>query len=110
MVLALPHHRGPFLGHARTLARTRLLEQVVSQSLGLLGILAFPCFAVPHLPFGGSIGKCGCRPIQNRGFGPSGLFLTGVSCMSDIVHAFFAGRDRAEKPLNKDEQQADQFQ
>jgi hypothetical protein len=30
--------------------------------------------------------------------------------MSDIVHAFFAGRDRAEKPLNKDEQQADQFQ
>lgn len=30
--------------------------------------------------------------------------------MSDIVHAFLAGRDRAEKPLNKDEQQADQFQ
>ncbi len=30
--------------------------------------------------------------------------------MSDIVHAFFARRDRAEKPLNKDEQQADQFQ
>lgn len=30
--------------------------------------------------------------------------------MSDIAHAFFAGRDRAEKSLNKDEQQADHFQ
>jgi hypothetical protein len=29
--------------------------------------------------------------------------------MSDIVHAFLAGRDRAEKLLNKDEQQAAQF-
>jgi hypothetical protein len=29
--------------------------------------------------------------------------------MSDIAHAFLAGCDRAEKPLNKDEQQADQF-
>jgi hypothetical protein len=30
--------------------------------------------------------------------------------MSDIAHAFFAGRDRAEKSLNKDEQHADRFQ
>lgn len=30
--------------------------------------------------------------------------------MSDIAHALFAGRDHAEKSVNKDEQQADQFQ
>lgn len=30
--------------------------------------------------------------------------------MSGIVHAFLAGRHRAEKPLNKDEQNAERFE
>lgn len=78
MALAPPHHRGPFLGHARTSAKTRLLEQVESQSLGPLGILTFPCFAVPHLPFGGSIEKVNDERVRVKPIGGRAGMRNGI--------------------------------
>jgi hypothetical protein len=52
-------------------SKNAALRAVVSQFFGAgpLGILTFPCFAVPHLPFGGSIGKVNDERVRVKPIG-----------------------------------------